>query len=58
MYQPSLVPGRPRPPAVLRPGRATTFELRAVMRVGEGDMRWAPVDNDLLATWDFVVEND
>jgi hypothetical protein len=26
--------------------------------VGEGDMRWAPLHNDLLATWDFVVEND
>jgi hypothetical protein len=29
-----------------------------VMRVGEGMMRWAPVNNDLVATWDFVVEND
>jgi hypothetical protein len=58
VYRPQLVPGQPRPPAVLRPGRTAEFELRVVMRVGEGDMRWAPLHNDLLATWDFVVEND
>jgi hypothetical protein len=58
VYRLNLVPGQPRPPAVLRPGRSVSFELRNVMRVGEGDMRWAPQDNDLLATWDFVVEND
>jgi hypothetical protein len=58
VYRPRLVPGQPRPPAVLRPGHTVRFELRAVMRVGEGDMRWAPMANDLLATWDFVVEND
>ena len=58
VYRPYLVPGQPKPPAVVAPGRTVRFELRAVMRVGEGDMRWAPVDNDLLGTWDFVVEND
>ena len=58
VYRPQLVPGQPRPPAVLRPGHTARFELRVVMRVGEGDMRWAPMANDLLATWDFVVEND
>ncbi|HEX3906802.1 MAG TPA: hypothetical protein VHW92_02590 [Mycobacteriales bacterium] len=58
IYRPQLVPGQPRPPAVLRPGHTARFELRVVMRVGEGDMRWAPLHNDLLATWDFVVEND
>ncbi len=57
-YQLAFVPGQPRPPKVLRPGQTTHFELRAVMRVGEGMIRWAPTDRDLLATWDFVVEND
>jgi hypothetical protein len=58
VYRPQLVPGQPRPPRVIRAGQHLRFELRAVMRVGEGDMRWAPMDNDLLGTWDFVVEND
>jgi hypothetical protein len=58
IYHPGFVPGQPRPPKVLRPGRTVHFELRVVMRVGEGMMRWAPVNNDLVATWDFVVEND
>jgi hypothetical protein len=54
----SFVPGQPRPPAFVTPGRTASFELRVVMRTGEGMMRWAPYHNDLLATWDFVVEND
>jgi len=58
VYRLAFVPGQPHPPAVLRPGRRTSFELRAVMAVGEGMLRWAPVHNDLVATWDFVVEND
>jgi hypothetical protein len=57
-YRPGFVPGQPRPPAMLRPGQGASFELRTVMPVGEGAMRWAPADHDLLATWDFVVEND
>jgi hypothetical protein len=57
-YHPGFVPGQPRPPAMLRPGQSTSFELRAVMPVGQGAMRWAPAGNDLLATWDFVIEND
>jgi hypothetical protein len=57
-YHPRLVPGQPRPPATLRPGHEVRFELRVVMPVGEGMMRWAPVRHGLLATWDFVVEND
>jgi hypothetical protein len=57
-YYPGFVPGQPRPPAILRPGQRTSFELRAVMPVGEGAMRWAPAVHELLATWDFVVEND
>jgi hypothetical protein len=57
-YYPGFVPGQPRPPAMLRPGQSTSFELRTVMPVGEGAMRWAPAAHELLATWDFVVEND
>jgi hypothetical protein len=57
-YHPALVPGQPRPPATVRPGHRVDFELRVVMPVGEGMMRWAPVRRGLLATWDFVVEND
>jgi hypothetical protein len=57
-YHLNYVPGQRQPPAVLRAGASTRFELRAVMRIGEGMMRWAPVHRNLLATWDFVVEND
>jgi hypothetical protein len=58
VYSLAFVPGAKPPPKVLRPGGSTHFELRAVMAVGEGMLRWAPVHNDLLATWDFEVEND
>jgi hypothetical protein len=57
-YHPRLVPGQPRPAATLRPGREVRFELRVVMPVGEGMMRWAPSRRGPVATWDFVVEND
>ncbi|MBV9580660.1 MAG: phosphoesterase [Chloroflexi bacterium] len=57
-YHPSLVPGQPEPPATLEPGETATFALRAGEPVGEGLMRWAPVGAHILATWDFVVEND
>jgi hypothetical protein len=57
-YRPALVSGQPQPPAMVRPGHQVSFELRVVMPVGEGMMRWAPVRRGLLATWDFVVEND
>lgn len=58
VYRPTLVPGQPAPPAVLPPGRSLTFELRAVMRTGEGLMRWAPGGRQWVASWDFAVEND
>jgi hypothetical protein len=58
VYHPGFVPGQSRPPAMLRPAHSTRFELRTVMPVGEGAMRWAPTSRRLLATWDFVVEND
>lgn len=58
MYKPTLVAGQPAPPAVLAPGRSVTFELRTVMRTGEGLMRWAPGGKQLVASWDFEVETD
>jgi hypothetical protein len=58
VYHPAFVPGQPVPPAVLPPGQSTTFELRVVMPVGEGLMRWAPDGAHILASWDFEVEND
>lgn len=58
VYQPQFVPGQPRPPGVLRPGEAVHFELRAAEAVGEGLMRWAPNGRNIVAKWDFVVEND
>jgi hypothetical protein len=58
VYRPVLVPGQPKPPAVLRPGRQVSFKLRAVEAVGEGLMRWAPDGRNIVAKWDFVVEND
>jgi hypothetical protein len=58
VYKPALVPGRPKPPTVLKPGQKISFELRAVEATGEGLMRWAPDGHDIVAKWDFVVEND
>lgn len=58
VYHPDLVPGRPAPPATLEPGQTATFELRAGEALGEGLMRWAPIDGHIVARWDFVVEND
>jgi len=58
VYRPVFVPGQTKPPAVLRPGQKVSFELRAVEAVGEGLMRWAPDGRNIVAKWDFVVEND
>jgi hypothetical protein len=57
VYHPTLVAGAPVPPAALEPGQSVTFEIRAIMRVGEGLMRWAP-GAQVVASWDFEVEND
>lgn len=57
-YHPTFVAGQPIPPAILLPGASVSFELRAVMTVGEGLMRWAPGSPHLVASWDFEVEND
>ncbi len=58
VYRPQFVKGQPRPPRLLRPGQTVTFELRAAMATGEGLMRWAPDGHNIVAKWDFVVEND
>lgn len=54
----SLAPVAGTPPRFVRPGQVVSFQIRTALPVGEGMMRWAPVDNDLLGTWDFVSEND
>jgi len=58
IYHPEYVSGQVAPPVVLEPGASTTFELRAVMKVGEGLMRWAPGGTNIVAKWDFEVETD
>ncbi len=58
VYHPAPVPGQPKPPEVLRPGEKVSFELRVVEATGEGLMRWAPNGRNIVAKWDFVVEND
>jgi len=58
IYKPQLIPGRPKPPSILRTGQRLTFEIRAVMPVGEGLMRWAPDSDHIVAKWDYQVEND
>ncbi len=58
VYRPAFVPGQPEPPGILHPGMTVRFELRAVMATGEGLMRWAPDGQNIVAKWDFVVEND
>jgi hypothetical protein len=58
VYRPAFVKGQPVPPKFLRPGQRISFELRAVQVVGEGLMRWAPNGHNIVAKWDFEVEND
>ena len=50
--------GRTGVPTQLRPGSSQSFQVRTVMPVGEGLMRWAPDGHDVEAEWDFEVEND
>lgn len=58
VYKPGFVPGQPKPAEALKPGQKVSFELRAVEATGEGLMRWAPDGHNIVAKWDFVVEND
>jgi hypothetical protein len=58
VYNMSAVPGQAAPPPIVAPGQTVTFELRTVMIVGEGLMRWSPDGSHIVASWDFEVEND
>jgi hypothetical protein len=42
----------------LHTGQTLRFKVRAVMPTGEGLMRWAPNGNNIVAKWDYQVEND
>lgn len=58
VYRLTPVAGRPQPPTELRAGQRSSFEVRTVMKVGEGVLRWAPNGSRTVAEWDFEVEND
>jgi hypothetical protein len=58
VYKMALVPGQAPLPSVLHTGQSLTFKVRAVMPTGEGLMRWAPDGNNIVAKWDYQVEND
>jgi hypothetical protein len=58
VYRLKFVAGQPEPPAVLEAGHTVTFEVRSYELVGEGLMRWAPIDKEIVAMWDYEVEND
>lgn len=58
IYQLSPVEGQAPPPAQVHPGETATFQVRAYEAVGEGIMRWAPINQKIVAEWDFEVEND
>jgi hypothetical protein len=45
-------------PAFLSTGQQATFQVRTVMPIGEGLFRWAPNGDNIVAKWDFQVEND
>lgn len=47
-----------RMPGSVPAGGQVTFELRAVVPIGEDLFRWAPNGNDIVAKWDSQVEND
>jgi hypothetical protein len=58
VYKLTLVPGQPPLPTSLHTGQSLNFKVRAVMPTGEGLMRWAPDGNNIVAKWDYQVEND
>jgi hypothetical protein len=57
-YPMVAVEGQPAVPTSIGPGQKATFEMRAYEAVGEGIMRWAPDRQNVVAMWDFEVEND
>lgn len=58
VYGMDHVVGQPPVPTSISRGQVVTFEMRAYELVGEGVMRWAPVDRKVVAQWDYEVEND
>ena len=50
-------PGGTMPKSVST-GQEATFQLRAVVPIGESLFRWAPNGNNIVAKWDNQVEND
>ncbi len=56
-YHLALPPGATLPKSVST-GQQVTFELRAVVPIGEDLVRWAPNGNNIVAKWDNQVEND
>ncbi len=58
IYHLAFVQGQPVPLSTLMPGQKVSFQLRAYEAVGEGLMRWAPIDKKIVAMWDYEVEND
>ncbi len=58
VYKLALAPGQPPLPAALHTGQSLNFKVQAVMPTGEGLMRWAPDGNNIVAKWDYQVEND
>jgi hypothetical protein len=58
VYHVAVVGGQASAPTVLAPGQSVTLTLRAVMPTGEGLLRWAPDGRNIVASWDFEVEND
>jgi hypothetical protein len=45
-------------PRAVSTGGQVSFELRAVVPIGEDLFRWAPNGNNIVAKWDNQVEND
>jgi hypothetical protein len=45
-------------PKAVSTGQQATFQLRAVVPVGEDLVRWAPNGDNIVAKWDNQVEND
>jgi hypothetical protein len=58
VYKLALVPGQPSLPVALHTGQSLNFKVRAVTPTGEGLLRWAPNGNNIVAKWDYQVEND
>lgn len=58
VFKTYLIPGEAQLPAFMLSGQHITFKLRAEMPIGEGLLRWAPDGNDIVAKWDYQVEND